>query len=365
MSNTTRKFGALAAVLTVALALAAPAEAGAGKLRLVAKSDGMVWNAVAADNGRVFVGGPRWSGSTGPALGLLTADGGVAPYPNAAWNAWRPGAPADSAFVNVNAINLDGRGGLWAVDSGAPSFGGDPLPGGAKLVRVDVATNRVTRVYRFGQNVALPHSYVDDVRFNGDTAYLTDAGRPGLIVLDLRTGVARRVLDGDPSTTAPADRPIVVDGAVVRGADGNPLKVNADPLELSPDRTWLYYGPLEGPWSRVPTRALDDPALSPARLAAQVRPWADLPPVGGTAMDNAGNLYFSDLAHDSIERRSPDGRITEIARDPRLHWTDALFLDARHNLWLPVPQLDRAAPFNGGTSRIHFPVQLFRLTTGG
>jgi sugar lactone lactonase YvrE len=217
-------------------------------------------------------------------------------------------------------------------------------------------------VYPFSSDVALPRSYVDDVRFNGHTAYLTDAGRPGLIVLDLRTGVARRVLDGHPSTTAPTDRPIVVDGTVVRGTDGNPLKVNADPLELSPDRRWLYYGPLSGPWSRVPTQALDDPGLSPAQLAAQVRPWADLPPTGGTAMDHKGNLYFSDLAHNSIARRSPDGRIAQVVQDPRLHWTDALFLDAHNTLWLPVPQLDRAAPFNGGISRIHFPVQLFRLT---
>jgi sugar lactone lactonase YvrE len=363
MGNIGRKFGALV-VVAVCAGLVVPADAGVGRLRLVAQSDGMVWNAVAVDHGRIFVGGPRWSGFRGLALGRLAEDGGVVPYPDAAWNAWRPGSSADSRFVNVNAINLDGRGGLWAIDSGAPDFGGDPLPGGAKLVRVDVASNRVTRVYHFGPEVALPHSYVDDVRFNGDMAYLTDAGRPGLIVLDLRSGVARRVLDGDPSTTAPADRPIVVDGTVVRGADGNPLKVNADPMELSPDRKWLYYGPLEGPWSRVPTKALDDPALSPAAVAATVRPWTDLPPVGGTAMDATGALYFSDLARDSVMRRGPDGRITEVVHDPRLHWTDALFLDGRHDLWLPVPQMDRAAPFNGGTSRIHFPVQLFRLTPG-
>lgn len=363
MSKTTRIFGALAgaAVLVAGFGALTPATAGTGQLRLVAQSESVVWNAVAADHGRVFVAGPRWSGSTGPAVGLVTADGGVAPYPDAAWNAWHPGAAADTAFVNVNSINLDGRGDLWVVDTGAPTFGGDPLPGGAKLVRVDVTSNRVTRVYPFGPDVAPPGSYLDDVRFNGGTAYLTDAGRPGLIVLNLGTGAARRVLDGHPSTTAPADRPIVVDGTVVRGADDTPLKVNADPLELSPDRRWLYYGPLSGPWSRVPTRGLDDPQLSPAQLAAQVRPWADLPPTGGTAMDRRGNLYFSDLAHDSIMRRSPDGRITQLIQDPRLHWVDAPFLDGHDTLWLPVPQLDRAAPFNDGISRIHFPVQLLRL----
>ncbi|WP_405056277.1 major royal jelly family protein [Kribbella sp. NBC_01505] len=360
MSNLRRTLAALLAVAFVAVG--APPAVGAGRLEVVVQSNGMIWNSVAADHGRTFVGGLRWSGSAGPALGQLTADGGVAPYPDVAWNSWRPGTPAGRTFVNVNAINLDGRGGLWAVDTGTPEFGGDPLPGGAKLIRVDVATNRVSRIYPFGSDVALAGSYIDDIRFNGTHAYLTDAGRPGLIVLDLRTGAARRVLDGHPSTVAPDDRPIVVDGTILRGADGNPLKVNADPLELSPDRKWLYYGPLAGPWSRVPTRALDDPAVTPDRLAAQVRAWADLPPSGGTAMDALGNLYFSDLAQNAIKRRSPDGRITEVLRDPRLHWADALYLDPRHQLWIPVPQLDRAAIFNGGTSHIHFPVQLFKLS---
>ncbi len=36
-------------------------------------------------------------------------------------------------------------------------------------------------------------SFVDDVRFRGGTAYLTDAGAPALIVLDPHTGKGRRV----------------------------------------------------------------------------------------------------------------------------------------------------------------------------
>ena len=331
-------------------------------LHLAAQSNTMVWNAVAVEHGRVFVAGVRWSGSAGPAVGVLDGAGQPRPFPDARWNSWRPGVDPATTFVNVNALRLDDRGDLWAVDTGAPDFGGAPLPGGAKLVRIDTATGRVDHVFPLSPDVATATSYVDDIRFNGSKAYLTDAGRPGLIVLDLRSGRARRVLDGDPSTTAPADRPIVVDGTVVTGADGRPLKVNADPMELSPDRKWLYYGPLTGPWSRIRTAWLDDPAIPADRLAAQVRPWADLPPVGGTAMDRLGNLYFTDLAHNAVKRRSPDGTISTVVQDQRLHWADALFLDSAGALWVPVPQIDRAAVFNGGTSRIQFPVQLFRLT---
>ncbi|HEX4361689.1 MAG TPA: hypothetical protein VH141_29410 [Pseudonocardia sp.] len=152
----------------------------------------------------------------------------------------------------------------------------------------------------------------------------------------------------------------MLDGRPVLAPDGTPLKVNADPLEVSPDGDWLYYGPLTGPWSRIETRWLDDPATPPAVLAAQVRPWADLPAVGGTALDAAGDLYFTDLAQDALRCRRPDGQVSTLVRDPRLHWADAPVLDADHTIWLPVPQLDRAALFQHGTSAVHRPVQLFR-----
>jgi hypothetical protein len=333
-------------------------------LAVAAESKDMIWNAVAVDHGRIFTAGPRWTGARGPAVARIAADGTPKPYPDAAWNGWRAGTDAARAFVDVNALHLDGRGGLWVVDTGSPKFGGDPLPGGAKLVKIDLATDRVTKIFSLGPRIAPPGSYVDDVRFNGGVAYLTDAGRAGLIVLDLTTGAARRVLDGDPSTTARLDRPIILDGRVLNAPDGSPLRVNSDPLELSPDRRWLYFGPLAGPWSRIETRWLDDPVVSPDMLTTKVEPWADLPPVGGTAIDANGDLYFTDLAEDSLKRRTLDGTISTIVQDPRLHWVDAPFIDADRVIWLPVPQLDRVALFHGGKSHVKRPVQLFRLQLG-
>lgn len=330
-------------------------------LIVAAETDSSIWNAVAVAEGRIFAAGPRWTGSKGPALAVLDANGQPHPYPDAAWNAWQPGDDPRNAFVNINAIHLDPYGDLWVVDTGSPDFGGDPLPGGAKLVHINLKTQSVSRVYHFGPEIALPGSYIDDIRFNGDHAYLTDAGQPALIVFDLRRGQARRVLEGDASTTAPADRPVVLDGQIVKAPDGSNLKVHADPLEVSPDGRWLYFGPLTGPWSRIETRWLNDASVSPETLAAHVEPWANLPPVGGTAMDANGDLYFSSLANNSLEKRTPDGRIETVIQDPRLHWVDAPFLDGQGFIWLPVPQMDRVALFNGGQSKTVWPVRLYRL----
>ncbi|WP_339949254.1 L-dopachrome tautomerase-related protein [uncultured Albimonas sp.] len=327
-------------------------------LRAEATSRTLVWNAVVPAAHDVFVSGPRWASGSGPQLSRAV-DGSARPFPDAHWNAWAPGLDAADRFVNLNALRLDAEGALWAVDTGAPGFGGDPLPGGAKLVRMDPASGRVLRVIRFGPDAALPGSYIDDVRFQGRRAYLTDAGRPGLIVVDLDRGTARRALEGHPSTVARDDRPIVVDGEILRGPDGRPLKVHADPLELSPDGRWLLYGPLAGPWSRVPLAALDDPALPAEALAAAVEPFADLPPTGGTAMAPDGRLVFSDLAADAIRALGPDGRVETLFADPRLHWVDAMNLDVLGRLWMPAAQIDRAALFHAGGARLHLPVTLW------
>jgi hypothetical protein len=347
-----------AAFLGPALATPPPA------LQVAAESRHMIWNAVAIDDRRgIYVAGPRWTGSQGPQLGRLDARGEPRPWPDQAWNAWRPGQDPARAFVDVNAIHRYGKA-LWVVDTGSPDFGGAPLPGGAKLVEIDLDSGKVLRVYPFPAAALGPHSYVDDLRIHGRHAYLTDAGEPGLIVLDLDSGQARRVLDHAPSTVA-GDRPIVVAGETVLAPDGKPLKVNADPLELSPDGRWLYFGPLSGPMWKVQTRWLDDPGLDARSLAAKVQPWFDMPPVGGTAMDRDGSFYFTDLAASALRRRRPDGRVETVLADPRLHWVDAPAIDARDTLWLPVPQMDRVALFHGGRAQTRWPVQLLKLDLRG
>ena len=330
------------------------------ELQVAFESDRMVWNGVVAVDGRVFVSGPRWAGGDAPALALL--DGAaLEPYPDPAWNSWSPGLDPARAFVNVNAIHLDHAGAMWAIDTGAPDFGADPLPGGPKAVMFDLAADRVARIYPLDTAVR-PGSYVDDIRVNGDHAYLTDAGgAPAIIVLDMKSGACRRVLEGIAAVRATPGREVVVGGKLLREPSGAPLVVNVDPLELSPDGRWFYFGPLSGPWSRIETRLLDDPLQDGAALAAAVEPWADIPPIGGAVMDADGSLYFTELATDSLKRRDPSGAINTVIADPCLHWVDAPFIDADHAIWLPTPQLDRAPPFNGGRSARINPIALYRL----
>ncbi|WP_226583786.1 major royal jelly family protein [Acuticoccus sediminis] len=309
--------------------------------------------------GRLFVLIARIDGSPGPRV-VEWRDDGPTPYPDATINDWHVGADPRTMLVRVNSMRIGPDGDLWLVDTGSPAIGEPVLPGGAKLVVVDLADNRVRRTIPL-DGVIGPTGFVDDIRFNGGTAYLTDAGNPGLIVLDIASGAGRRVLDGDPSVTA--DRPISAEGRIVHGPDGAPVYVHADQLEVSPDGAWLYFQPVTGPLRRVPTALLDDPDAA-ASLADHVEIVADLPPTGGTAIAADGAIYASDVQSRRIMRVAPDGTVSTLIEDPRLLWVDAMWIDAAGYLWMPAAQLDRAAIFQGGTSAVRFPTEVFRLPIG-
>jgi sugar lactone lactonase YvrE len=332
----------------------------AGQLVSVAQTSRFVWNGVTvSSDGRIFVNVPRsLQGGSVPSVGVVDKRGRVQPYPGGAWNAWAPGSPAEHAFVGTNAVRIGPDGDLWVVDTGSPSFGADTVAGGPKVVRIDLRRNQVVKIYSIDSPVAQAHSYLDDIRFNGRRAYLTDTGVPGLVVLDLVTGHARRVLDHDRSMTG--TRPIVVDGEIVRFRN-KPLIVNADQLEVSPDRQWLYYQPLSGPLWRVPTRDLDDESLTPGEVSRSVEAWYNTPALGGTAMDKLGNLYLEDTENDTLLKLTRERRVERLITDHRrLHWADAPWID-RGWLYLPEAQLDRLPIFHNGVSEIQWPLHIYKL----
>ncbi len=372
---------------------AAPTTPPAAPLVERTRSMQQVWNGVvSAPDGRLFVVLPRLANPAGPSLALLDGEQ-LVPFPDATWNASfqpsprplpplpaaspppassptgsSPTAPQAAApqpdgpgpvFVGLNAIRLAPDGALWAVDTGVPGPGRPPVANGARLIRIDLATSRVTRILVVPADALRPKSMIDDIRFNGDHAYVTDAGAPGLLVVDLRAGTMRRVLDRDPALTA--QRPVLVDGEVLKGPDNKPVMIHADQLEVSPDGRRLYVQPLCGPMSRVDTALLDDPKTPPATLSAGISFWYDTPALGGTAIAPDGTLYLNDLENDSILSLSPDRVLTQLVRDPRLHWADAPFLSPKGTLFVPVPQLDRAAFFHHGHAQIQFPVLLLTL----
>jgi hypothetical protein len=61
---------------------------------------------------------------------------------------------------------------------------------------------------------------------------------------------------------------------------------------------------------------------------------------------------------------TPERKVSTLIRDPRLLWVDAMWLDDAGDLWMPAAQLNRMAPFQGGTSKVDFPVHVYKLRIG-
>ncbi len=194
--------------------------------------------AVSAE-GRVFVSFPRWAEDSPVSVAEVARDGTLMPYPDEAWNSWRnAGGPAPSPrdhFVCVQSVVADNRGNLWVLDPASPGID-KVVPGGPKLVRIELATDKVAQVIRFGEDVALQGSYLNDARFhpNGSTAFITDSGARGaIVVVDLESGVSYARLDGHPSTQPEKGVEATVKDEKIKRPDGRPFQVAADGIALS------------------------------------------------------------------------------------------------------------------------------------
>jgi Major royal jelly protein len=118
--------------------------------------------------GRFFINFPRWSDRYQYAVVEVMPDGSTQPFPDAKWNQWdRKPSTAGQQFVCVQSVVVDDQNALWVVDPAAPLLT-SPVPGGAKLVKIDLATNTVTQVIHFNSDVVFPDSYLNDIRL--DTA---------------------------------------------------------------------------------------------------------------------------------------------------------------------------------------------------
>jgi sugar lactone lactonase YvrE len=305
-------------------------------LELVAES-ARQWTGVAVSpDGRLFVNYPRWSDDV-PISVAEIVEGKPVPFPDRGWNEWSPDKDPRTHHVCVQSVTVDDEGRLWILDPANPQFAG-VIKGGAKLTRHGLDGS--IKFYRFAEDVALQNSYLNDVRIDtkSNTAYMTDSGAGGLVVLDTATGVSRRVLDGHPSTLAEAIGVTIEGRPWQRG--GKTPQVHADGIGLSPDRKWVYYQALTGrTMYRVPTAALRDRSLSPRDLAKRVERVAESGVSDGLIFDGAGYLYLSSLEENAVNCLTPMHERKRVVQDERLSWPDSFALGPDGWLYVTTAQI--------------------------
>lgn len=291
----------------------------------------------------------------------MSEDGQLTAFPNEAMNA--AGSNDPLALDNVLGLRSDSAGRVWMLDMGNKS-GVTP-----KIVAWDTASDELHRVIELPEPATVATSGVNDLVLDerNGKIYIADpaAGADAaLIVVDIDSGTARRVLQGHGSTVA-EDADLVVDGRpTVRHANGtnSPHRTGADSIALDSDSEWLYFGPLHGTTMyRIRTEALNDASLTAEELGGAVEEYSDKPFSDGISIDNQDNLYLTDPANSAITVIGPD-RTSEIyVQDERLNWPDSLSYGPDGNFYVVTNQLHRTAALNGGQSEVELPFHVLRF----
>jgi sugar lactone lactonase YvrE len=334
--------------------------------------DSMPTGVTVSHEGRIFINFPRWGDEVPYTVGEIH-NGKMVAYPDAAMNKFDPARAAET-LSSVQSVVIDPINRLWMLDTAAPSFS-KPFVGGAKMVAVDLATNKVVKTIVLPASVVLPTTYLNDVRFdlrqrNAGIAYVTDSTEPGgIIVVDLESGDSWRRLTGHPSVMAdPAFVPVVEGETMAVREPGKPpgaVKFASDGIALSTDGATLYYCPLS---SRhlysVPTSLLRDKSISDDAVAQKITDLGEKGASDGLEADDQGRIYAGDYERNSVRQRQTDGEWKTIAHDPRILWPDTFSVAKDGYLYFTVNQLERMAQFNNGKDLREKPYTLFRIKIG-
>ncbi len=315
--------------------------------------------AISAHN-RLFVTYPRWSDTYRYGV-VEVVNGKAVPYPDAVTNEWNSGQDGLNKWVCVQTAYVDDNDKLYIVDAAAPKLG--PVVGhAAKVIKFNLNTNKIERVYRFEGTID-NNAYLNDIRVNTKTqmAYLTNSGTGGIVVLDLRSGKSRQVLEAHKSVHPDPSAKFIIDGHELK-KQGQPVAFQSDGIALSPDNKYLYYKTIsdERLW-RVPTTALNNAQLSAQQLSAQVQDLGNISHTDGMEFDKKGNLYLGDPTTYSMVQVTPDLKPHIWIKDKELIWPDTYSISKDGYIFITTSQIHKLPDYNEGINKRTSPYMVFKV----
>ena len=346
------------------------------RMETVIEMEATPGNVAVSPDGRIFASlHPFGEPEEERVVEILEDEGRTRPFPPG-WSGPRPTGPdADPAapgIASIIGIEADSEGRLWMLDMGGERFA-------PRLIGWDLAADELVAAIDLG-SVAKPASFMQDlaVDVRRDRVYIADAapgadddatGRPAIVVVDLATQRARRVLEGHRSVM-PEDVDMVVDGRVLTlpGPDGEPVpaRVGVNPIELGPDGDVLYWGAMNGTvvW-RIDAALLADLDAPPDVLARAVERHGDKPVSDGFGVAADGGILVTHLGADAIGVTSPDGTYDRIHGLPPMSWPDGMAGGPDGWFLVTVNQLHRHPALAGGRDLVDGPMRIVRIRVPG
>lgn len=320
-------------------------------------------NVAVAPDGRIFVSMQPLDAPTYKVV-EVRADGTLTPSPT---EDWADGPAGEVGLAAVIGIAAGSDGTIWMLDTGGP----ETPP---KLVGWDTNTNSLAANIPIPADVVVSNSFLQDFALDEDrgVAIIADmtlgnlAGetRPALIVVDLETGAARRLLEGH-ETFVPPETPVEIDGQRLSNLreDGSTvdLRFGLNPIAIDPSFEWVYYGAVSGTGLyRLPAAMLADPEVDENALAAAIVPYGEKSPSDGIVVDGEGRVFVTDIVASAVGVATAEGyRI--LVQDERLSWPDGFALGHDGALYVTQNDLHLHPAFNRGEEGGTPPYGLFRI----
>ena len=273
-----------------------------------------VGNVAVSADGRIFFTVHPESRPQGNRL-LEYVNGAAVPYPDIGSQL--------KLFDTVLGVVVDQQNRLWTIDHGNHGLRT------ARLLAFDLTTGKLIHDERFTEDIAPAGSLLSDLQVSADgsTVIISDASywrkSPALIVYDVESGSARRVLEAEESVSAEPyiihsrDREMSFLGGIVS------LRGGVDGLALGPD--WLYFGAISGSGLyRVRLSDLRDETLPPIQLSRRVARYSTKPLSNGLSVDTEGNVYITDIEHGAIFVVDSEQDLSTLIQSDEIRWPDAL-----------------------------------------
>lgn len=289
---------------------------------------------------------------------------GWVPFPNEAMN--DPSSGSAVVLDAVAGVACDAKGVVWMLDNGRRSN----VP--PKLVAWDTRRNDYHKVIVIDRQALSPGSFLKNLVLDpiANYVYISDPAdgiASAIIVVDLDTGISRRVLEGHRSVQMEPNIQLVIDGQffVVRRPDGEvatPL-TGVSPIAMDRRGEWLFYGPRNGETLYRIRAELLRRALPDDSLKNQVQGVSPKPLCESMVIDAKGRIYFGDIPRGSIDYVSPDEQYLNLRQhlvDPRISWPGGLCIGPDGNIHFFGSQLHRTPFFNDGKDVTAPPFPLFK-----
>ena len=326
---------------------------------ILAELDSGPGNATVTDNGRIILSLHQFYQ---PKFTVVEyKDNGLTPFPN------KELSDVDSkAAIKLDSVLgiRSANGIVWMLDNGMRS-GVTP-----KLVGWDVKTDKLHQVIMLPPPVAPKDAFVNDfaIDIKHNHIYISDpagGANAGLIVVNLNTGKARRVLEGH-SSVIPENVDLIIDKVPIQVKDRSGKlsrpHIGVNPITEDLNNEWVYFGPMHGlSLYRIKTDNLANEKLDDKVLASRVERYSDKPISDGITIDKDNNIYLGELAENAIGIISSNRKYRRLSQCPKLSWVDSFSFGPNGNLYAVVNRLHQSAMLNGGVLSAKPPFYILKV----